>query len=73
MIFIPGQRPPNHYNRNLKSDEWITRSGKLRNIFDNKFEILHKTTQNVSVRNALNVYRVRVIEKEINIALGKNL
>ena len=57
--------------RNLKSDEWNTRSAKLRNILENKFEVLHRTTHNESVRSALNVYRVRVIEKEIKVALGK--
>lgn len=59
------------YNRNLKSDEWITRSGKLRNILENKFEVLHRTIHNESVRSALNFYRVRVIEKEVKTALGK--
>ncbi|KAG5678699.1 hypothetical protein PVAND_008347 [Polypedilum vanderplanki] len=55
--------------RNLKSDEWIARSGKLRSILESKFEILYRTTQNESVWNALQIYRERVIEKEIKIAL----
>jgi len=54
-------------NRNLKSDEWIARSDKLRQIFEEKVEILYNAKRNC---NILKQYRERVIAKEVSVACG---
>jgi hypothetical protein len=51
----------------LKSDEWIAWSNKLREILEEKIEILFKAKQQSAI---LKEYRERVIEKEINVACG---
>lgn len=55
----------------MKSDEWITQSGKLRSTLSSRFEALFRITQNESVWKALIDYKERVIEKEIKVAFGK--
>lgn len=62
------QRQPN--KRNLKSDEWIMWSNKLREILEKRVDVLcGKNKQNEGSKE----HRERVIEKEINVACGNCL
>lgn len=61
------------FPRTLKSDEWIARSNRLRQILDAKIEYVYNTTSNDSIKSALRPCRERVIEKEINVACGNYL
>lgn len=55
-------------NRNLKSDEWILRSNELRKLFEEKFDLLAKSSN--PLKN-LNEYSEKSIEKEVRLACGK--
>lgn len=56
--------------RNLKSDEWIAWSNRLRQIFESKIEALFNVNRQSDI---LRQYRERVLEKEINVACGNCL
>lgn len=54
----------------MKSDEWISRSDKLRKLLEAHFDTLSRTSN--PFRN-LTDYKEKSIEKEIQLACGKEL
>lgn len=56
--------------RNLKPDDWIGKSNLLRQILEKKIDQILNASPNEMLCNNLRQYRVRVLEKEINVACG---
>lgn len=56
--------------RNLKPDDWIGKSNLLRQILETKIDQSLNDSPNETLCNNLRQYRVRVLEKEINVACG---
>lgn len=54
----------------MKSDEWISWSNELRKLFQEKFDILAKSSNPFK---SLSEYNEKSIEKEVRLACGKFL